>query len=94
MSLVISCWKPHASSKSQKPDRDFKKLNKIGVKSGALTAKVGHKYIHRKELNDIYNQETALFRKQADARMPEPKAKCNVQINLPDDEFTYGKPLK
>ena len=50
--LVISCWKPHASSKSQKPDRDFKKLNKIGVKSGALTAKVGKIFTYIYEENE------------------------------------------
>ena len=38
---VITCsWKAHEKSKSKDPERDFKKLNKLGIKNGAVNAKV------------------------------------------------------
>ena len=43
--LVVTSWKFHDQSKSQKPDRDFRKLNRLGIKSGALTAKVRLLYV-------------------------------------------------
>jgi hypothetical protein len=38
--LVTSSWKAHEQSKSKDADRDFKKLNKMGIKNGAIDAKV------------------------------------------------------
>jgi hypothetical protein len=38
--LVTSSWKAHEQSKSKDAERDFKKLNKLGVKNGAVDAKV------------------------------------------------------
>ena len=38
--LVTSSWKIHEQSKSKDPERDFKKLNKLGIKDGAIDSKV------------------------------------------------------
>ena len=38
--LVTSSWKAHEQSRPKDPERDFKKLNKVGLKSGATDAKV------------------------------------------------------
>jgi hypothetical protein len=42
--VITSSWKAHEVSKSKDPERDFKKLNKIGVKNGAIDPKVTHIY--------------------------------------------------
>ena len=38
--VITSSWKAHEVSKNKDPERDFKKLNKIGVKNGAIDPKV------------------------------------------------------
>ena len=38
--LVTSSWKHHEQSKPKDPERDFKKLNKMSIKNGAVDAKV------------------------------------------------------
>ena len=38
--LVTSSWRAHEQSKQAAPERDFKKLNKMGIKGGAVDAKV------------------------------------------------------
>ena len=38
--LVTSTWRPHELSKAGEPEKDFKKLNKYGLKQGAVNPKV------------------------------------------------------
>jgi hypothetical protein len=38
--IVTSSWKAHEGSKPKSPERDFKKLNKLGIKNGAIDPKV------------------------------------------------------
>jgi len=39
LSLVVAKWRVHSQSKITKPDpRDFKKLNKMSLKEGKITA--------------------------------------------------------
>ncbi len=38
--LVTTSWKAHEQSKPKDPERDFKKLNKMGIKNGAIDPKV------------------------------------------------------
>ena len=38
--VVTSSWKAHEGSKAKEAERDFKKLNKMGIKSGVVDAKV------------------------------------------------------
>ena len=38
--LVTSSWKVHEQSKSKDPERDFKKMNKMGIKEGVIDPKV------------------------------------------------------
>ena len=38
--VITQSWKQHEQSKAQNPERDFKKLNKIGIKNGVIDAKV------------------------------------------------------
>ena len=52
--VVTSSWKAHEGSKAKEGDRDFKKLNKMGVKSGAIDAKVSYNIcltLYRKSLS-------------------------------------------
>ena len=37
--VVTSSWKMHEQSKPKDPERDFKKLNKMGIKEGVVDAK-------------------------------------------------------
>ena len=39
-SVITTSWKAHEQSKPKEPERDFRKLNKLGVKSGAVDSKV------------------------------------------------------
>jgi hypothetical protein len=39
-SIVTQSWKAHEQSRPKDPERDFKKLNKLGIKNGAVDAKV------------------------------------------------------
>lgn len=43
--VVTSSWKAHEQSRPNLPERDFKKLNKLGIKSGAIDAKVTSPYL-------------------------------------------------
>ena len=38
--IVTQSWKAHEQSKAKEPERDFKKLNKLGIKEKAIDAKV------------------------------------------------------
>lgn len=38
--IVTASWKVHEQSRSKDPERDFKKLNKLGIKNGAIDSKV------------------------------------------------------
>ena len=38
--VITQSWKAHEQSKPNDPPRDFKKLNKIGLKNGVVDAKV------------------------------------------------------
>jgi hypothetical protein len=37
--VITSSWKMHEQSKPKDPERDFKKLNKMSIKEGAVDAK-------------------------------------------------------
>ena len=38
-SIVTQSWKAHEQSRPKESERDFKKLNKLGVKNGAVDSK-------------------------------------------------------
>ena len=38
--VITTSWKAHQQSKAKEPERDFKKLNKMGIKNGAVDPKV------------------------------------------------------
>ncbi len=40
--VITSSWKAHEQSRPKDPERDFKKLNKVGIKNGAIDAKVSN----------------------------------------------------
>jgi len=49
---VTSSWKEHQQSKRQAAEKDFKRINKIGVKNGATDPKVAIALkVFRKQLN-------------------------------------------
>ena len=42
--VVTTSWKMHEQSKPKDPERDFKKLNKMSLKSGAVDAKTSKEF--------------------------------------------------
>ena len=75
---LTTVWKYHNSSNLGKNDRDFKKLNRMSLQYKATDS---HK---------MYN-----FRKFVDARLrPFDASRTNNAIRLPEDDFTYGAPVK
>ena len=63
---VMSNWKFHGQSKKSKPDRDFKKLNKLSVKNKACNARDMYQF---RKVNDARMKE-ALGAQRKRGRLP------------------------
>ncbi len=70
-------WNYHLETRDIRPERDFRKLNKMCVKTKLHKA-----------------NEYSDFRKSNDARVTVVKGKQNIGIDLPDENFRYGRPNK
>lgn len=77
MQIVSMTWNYHLETPDLRPERDFRKLNKMCVKNNLFKP------------ND-YSE----FRKSNDARVTVVKGKINYGVDLPDENFRYGRPNK
>ncbi|CAK60859.1 unnamed protein product (macronuclear) [Paramecium tetraurelia] len=78
---VTMTWKFHQESQDRVPNRDFPELNKQSIHNGSVKA---HVTVH--SIQDMYK-----FRQTHDARLKLKKG-TNIQaIELPEEEFRYGR---
>ncbi|CAK57406.1 unnamed protein product (macronuclear) [Paramecium tetraurelia] len=78
---VTMTWKFHQESQDKVPNRDFAELNKQSIHNGSVKA---HVTVH--SIQDMYK-----FRQTHDARLKLKKG-TNIQaIELPEEEFRYGR---